>query len=122
MLSAYNFCSSLVLCLLSFLSFSTRLGSLVVESQAVIDSATDPAAPSDLTLALVDLDESQLTIGNQTGDVGLSVSGTVCEWNIFFLLRKRKNGKDLLLLLLKKREMGKIFINFFVEKERNGII
>ena len=80
------FGSDLVLCLHTFFPASARRGSLIVESEAVIDSETDPAVASDLTLALMELDQSPLTIANQTGIVGLSVNGTLCEWSLHIYL------------------------------------
>ena len=61
-----------------------RQGSLVIESEAVVNNETHPDAASDLSVALIDLNQGQLTVGNQTGDVGLTVGGVVGE-RIFFL-------------------------------------
>ena len=53
-----------------------RQGSLVVEADVLFEEDIATAASSDLTSALINLSASNVTIGNQTGTVSLTIGGT----------------------------------------------
>ncbi|XP_070174967.1 uncharacterized protein [Littorina saxatilis] len=61
--------------LFAVIILSLRRGSLVIQAEAVVNNETHPDGNSDLTLALINLGQGQLTIGNQTADASLTVSG-----------------------------------------------